>query len=367
MTTVLVIEDELPILEAIVRILQYHHFDVIGAENGLVGVQMARLHLPDVIICDIVMPKLDGYGVLLQLSDDPVTAAIPFIFLTAIEDWSDMRRSMELGADDYITKPCSPQDLLTAINTRLNKQESMRDRYQQQMSELREGIVHALPHELRTPLASILGYSSILADDTDTLSLDELRDIGIKVGQAATRLHRQIENYLLYAQLELAKVDPAGQGDVIMEGDTVSPAEVTQQMALRRASDDDREADLILNLVNSPVRIAEVNLQKILRELLDNAFKFSESGTPVQVKASLSSNAWLLSITDHGRGMTTDQITGIGAYMQFQRKLYEQQGSGLGLTIARDLAELHEGQLAITSSPGKYTTVQLKLPRVTTG
>jgi two-component system sensor histidine kinase/response regulator len=366
MATVLVIEDDLPILEAIVRILQYHHFDAIGAENGLVGVQMARRHLPDLIICDIMMPMLDGYGVLLQLSADPVTASIPFIFLTAREDWSDMRRGMELGADDYITKPCSPHDLIAAVTARLDKQEVLQDKYQQQMAELRHGIVHALPHELRTPLAGILGYSSVIAEDTSSLNSEELRDIAIKIGQAANRLHRQIENYLLYAQLELAKVDPS-QGDVLMEGDTAAPADITQKMALQRASSDDREADLAFTLVNAPIRIAELNLKKIVRELVDNAFKFSQAGTPVQVKTSLSGKAWTLSITDHGRGMSADQITGVGAYMQFQRKLFEQQGSGLGLVIVKRLAELHQGDLAITSSPGEYTTVQVRLPRAAGG
>ncbi|MBN1428909.1 MAG: hybrid sensor histidine kinase/response regulator [Anaerolineae bacterium] len=361
MTTVLVIEDETSILENIVEILQFHRFNVLGAGDGRTGVELARQHFPDLIICDIMMPILDGYGVLLQLSTDPLTAAIPFIFLTAKIGRSDMRRGMELGADDYITKPFSAQELLAAVNARLDKQETLHNKHHQQMENLRHGIVHAMPHEFRTPLTGIIGYASIIHEDIDTLGTGELRDMSKRILEAANRLHRQIENYLLYAQLELAKVDPS-RGDVTMEGETTAPAKITQDLALQRASDDARESDLRFGLVDAPVRIAEMNLQRVIRELIDNAFKFSPSGTPVEIISSPNGSTWMLSITDHGRGMTADQIANIGAYIQFQRKLYEQQGSGLGLAIAGRLAGLHRGQLEIDSRPGKYTTVNLALP-----
>lgn len=364
MTTVLVIEDEPPILENVIEILQFHHFETIGAPNGLMGIQMARQFLPDLVVCDIMMPVLDGYGVLLQLSTDPVTASIPFIFLTAKISRSDMRRGMELGADDYITKPFTAQELLSAVNARLDKQEALENKHQQQMENLRHGIVHAMPHEFRTPLTGILGYSAIIAEDAGTLTSDELRDMGNRILDAANRLHRQIENYLLYAQLELIKLDPT-RSDLTMEGETLRPAEVTHSLAIERASHDTREQDLVFNLADAPVLITEANLQRIVRELLDNAFKFSQAGTPVRVEANPGNSLWKLSITDCGRGMTSEQIASVGAYVQFGRKLYEQQGSGLGLTIAWRLAELHKGQLSIISTPGKSTTVQLDLPKAT--
>jgi two-component system sensor histidine kinase/response regulator len=364
MTTVLVIEDEPPILENIIEILEFHHLDTISAPNGLTGVQMARQYIPDLVICDIMMPVLDGYGVLLQLSTDPVTASIPLIFLTAKTSRFDMRRGMELGADDYITKPFTAQELLSAVNARLEKQEMLQDKHRQQLENLRGGIIHAMPHEFRTPLTGIIGYSSIIAEDADSLSPDTLRDMGKRILDAANRLHRQIENYLLYAQLELVELDP-NRSDLTIEGETARPAEMTRSLALERANDDAREQDLVLNLVDAPVLIAETNLQRIVRELLDNAFKFSKAGTPVQVEAQPYDNLWKLSITDCGRGMTSDQIANVGAYMQFGRKLYEQQGSGLGLTIAWRIAELYNGQLSITSTPGKSTTVQLDLPKAT--
>lgn len=121
MKKILVIEDETFTRTFFLRGLQAEGFYTISAENGRVGVQQAREKLPDLIICDILMPELDGYGVLTSLRQDPVTAIIPFIFVSAKEDWTDLRKGMELGADDYLTKPCNLKELLRAVTVQLEK------------------------------------------------------------------------------------------------------------------------------------------------------------------------------------------------------------------------------------------------------
>lgn len=122
MKKVLVIEDREQTRNLFLECLKAKGFYTIGAENGLIGVQQAREHLPDLVICDIMMPLLDGYGVLTQLRKDIDTATIPFIFVTAKVNRTDFRKGMELGADDYLTKPCTVEELLRAIATQLEKQ-----------------------------------------------------------------------------------------------------------------------------------------------------------------------------------------------------------------------------------------------------
>jgi EAL domain-containing protein (putative c-di-GMP-specific phosphodiesterase class I)/AmiR/NasT family two-component response regulator len=129
MKKILVIEDENLIRNNILELLEAEDFEPIGAENGSVGVYLARQHQPDLIICDVMMPDLDGYGVLTVLRQDPATAMIPFIFLTALTDRTDIRKGMELGADDYLPKPCTPDELLRAIATRLDKQATLTQHY----------------------------------------------------------------------------------------------------------------------------------------------------------------------------------------------------------------------------------------------
>ncbi|MCT7949570.1 EAL domain-containing protein [Ancylothrix sp. C2] len=129
MAKILVIEDELSIRENILELLDMREFDVIGAENGSVGLKMAMEQSPDLIICDVTMPEMDGYSVLKALRENPSTANIPFIFLTARADRLDMRAGMELGADDYLVKPCLPAELLKAITIRLEKQQRQQQYY----------------------------------------------------------------------------------------------------------------------------------------------------------------------------------------------------------------------------------------------
>lgn len=129
MKKILVIEDEELVRNNILEILDTVDFRVIGACNGGIGVQLAEEHLPDLILCDVMMPELDGYGVLEALRNNPVTATIPFIFLTAKGDKTDIRQGMNLGADDYLTKPFRRKELLGAIEARLIKHDALYQGY----------------------------------------------------------------------------------------------------------------------------------------------------------------------------------------------------------------------------------------------
>ncbi len=130
MKKILLIEDNLEVRENTSEILSLANYDVITAENGKIGVELAQSERPDLIICDIMMPELDGYGVLHILSKSEATAAIPFIFLTAKTEKIDIRKGMNLGADDYLTKPFDDTDLLNAIEARFRKSDMQQKHYE---------------------------------------------------------------------------------------------------------------------------------------------------------------------------------------------------------------------------------------------
>lgn len=168
---ILVIEDEVTVRDNILEILDHENFEAVGVENGQEGIHTAQEMIPDLIICDITMPDLDGYSVLTELREDPLTAIIPFIFLTAKAERDDQRLGMELGADDFITKPCTRTELLSAISTQLKKQAAYMQHYQeerekarklqqrvrelQRLSESREDLLQKLSEELRNPISNI--------------------------------------------------------------------------------------------------------------------------------------------------------------------------------------------------------------------
>ena len=133
---VLVIEDNHDIRENIAEILQLAGYVVFEADNGKTGIDLALKNIPDIILCDIMMPELDGYGVLFMLNKHPEMAAVPFIFLTAKAERLDLRKGMEMGADDYLTKPFDDMELLNAIETRLKKQDSVHQLYSKSLDRL---------------------------------------------------------------------------------------------------------------------------------------------------------------------------------------------------------------------------------------
>lgn len=361
MPKILVIEDEQLIRENLIELLEAENFELIGAGNGKLGVELAKAHLPDLIICDVMMPELDGFGVLNSLRSCQETATIPFIFLTAKADRMSLRQGMSLGADDYVTKPFTAAELLEAIAIRLAKTEVLQKQTQKKLDELCSNITLSLPHELRTPLNGILGFSKLLCDEWETLERQEILEMAEGIHRSAERLFRLIQNFLLYAEIELIANDTE-RLKVLQNVQIVLVASVIKEVSIIQAQRVGREADLQMDLQDFSVKIAKVRLEKIVEELIDNAFKYSPPGTTVRVVSTPAKQMFTLSITNQGRGMTAEQIAKVGAYMQFERKLYEQQGSGLGLIIAKRLTQLLGGELSIESIPEKQTTVRVTLP-----
>lgn len=356
MDKVLVIDDQDDIIEMVTYMLTEAGYAVEGATSGEEGLAVARRFRPDLILCDIMMPGVDGYGVLEAARQNLELATTPFVFLTAKTDPDEVRTGMELGADDYLTKPFSERALVRAVETQLDKHVRRRERYQQQLEMLRKGLSSMLPHELRTPLTLILAHASLLIDDYDAATRSEIFDSLHTIKDAASRLNRLVENMLVYVTLE-------GDATVQLEHPfTPDVREVVDDAARRTAAHFNRADDLEVTAVEGAVQMHPFHLKKIVEELVDNAFKFSEAGESVHVAVLREAGTLCLRVTDRGAGMTDEQLERVGPFIQFNRDRLEQQGSGMGLAVARRLVELYRGTLDIDSEPDRYTTVRVHVP-----
>jgi signal transduction histidine kinase len=362
MNRILVIDDEEWLREMVQMALRQKGYDVLQAENGGAGIVAARKELPDLILCDVNMDEMDGYHTLSSLRNEPETASIPFILMTGLADNAGMRHGMELGADDYLPKPFTVEALYAAVEARLRKTQTLRQEAEKKLTDLRDNISLMLPHELRTPLNGILAYGEILVAESATLPPQEIAEMGQVIYESGKRLERLIENFLIYAQLELLSVDPQ-KVHALRQKQTLAPGPLITERARNVAAAAKRPGDLHVMLEERPLPISEEYLGKIVEELLQNAFKFSQPGSRVGVLLSETPSSFVLTVTDHGRGFSTEHITKVGAYMQFDRKMHEQQGLGLGLSIAKRMTELHGGTLTIQSQRGATTTVTVKLPK----
>src|SRR6266545_6127736 len=356
MPRILVIDDDASLREIILLSLEHAGFEVVEADNGVAGVQQACAQLPDLILCDVRMERMDGYRTLAALRQDSTTAPIPVILMTGMADTAGMRLGMELGADDYLSKPFAVPQLVAAVNARLKKHQTVRELAERKLADLRANISLALPHELLTPLNGILGFSDIIITDHAHLQPEEVVSMAEAIRDSAERLQRLIENFLIFAQLELLQAD---QLRALREGQTPDVRRPIERIAQARAERVGRSEDLVLKLCDAAAAIAEDYFSKVAGELLENAFKFSAPGSPVLVESTVCNGNFVMRVSDRGRGMRAEHIAEIGAYMQFERKVYEQQGSGLGVTVAKRLIELHGGELTIQSKLGVGTTVEL--------
>ena len=357
---VLVIDDSPEIRMIISETLDLFGFEVIAAEDGERGIQLSREQVPDLIICDINMPGLDGYGTLKAVREHQATATIPFVFLSGSADRVAVRKGMELGADDYLTKPFTPQELVASVKTRLDKQDEIQRQSNQKLDELRGSLSLALPHELRTPLNGIMGLAHLMMDDYQQMPPEEVLESARFIHESAMRLHRLIENFLVYSQIELM-----GHESRTLIGAGTAPIavhEILPEICERVSRAHKREGDLKLVANEVCLMVPAENLAKVTEEIVDNAFKFSSPGRAVSVNAGSVNGQFQLTVSDQGRGLRPDQVTRIGPHIQFDRQTYEQQGSGLGLFIAKRITELLGGQIVVDSKVGEGTTVTVTFP-----
>jgi signal transduction histidine kinase len=354
---VVVIDDHAELRTVLGEILAGAGHETTLAPNGAEGLAAIRRERPDLVLCDINMPGLDGFAVLRNIRADPELASLPFVFLTSE---AEMRAGMASGADDYLMKPVGASDLLAAVDARLARRETSRRDGDRRVEEARRAVAALLPHELRTPLTAILGSARLLQEFPADFGPKEIEEMAAGILKAAERLHRMAENYILYADLELRRLSHAGGGREPGQ-ERSGPANV-ESAAKEAAKQSGRCADLDLHAHVVAVPIAPAYLSKVVSELSDNAFKFSPAGTPVRVSLSAEGPGTLLEVVDHGRGMAADQVREVGAFQQFDRGRFEQQGSGVGLALVRGIAEATGGRLEIISRPAEGTTVRMRWP-----
>jgi DNA-binding response OmpR family regulator len=360
---ILIIEDDASILENLSLSLKFAGFQVLTASNGKSGIKCAYQAQPDLILCDVIMPDLDGYGVIRSLSTDVRTANIPFIFLTAKCTCEDMRRGMKLGADDYITKPFLVRDLLSTIETRLAKHDRLRESGQAEIERLCESLAHTLPYQLNAPLTGILGAADLIRDlDDDEISIAEIRDLVSIITNSAGQLKQFNQRLLSYVSLKLLKIDPSRLKSDTPDLHITMIQPWVGRLALDCAMENDRAGDLRLDLQNGYVAISDYWLQLLMSELLDNALKFSPIGTPINLICTfLPTGICSISLVNWNESINSHLSDHAPPFCRADRLRDGRGGAGIGLAMVAILLELYDGTLDYTQDDSKVC-VTVTLP-----
>lgn len=357
MKKILIVEDEQDVRLNLQDLLEAESYHVVTANDGLAGYNIAIEEEPDLVISDIKMANMDGYSLYKRLKNNSATSTIPFIFLTAKVEMSDLRTGMNLGADDYLTKPFKIEDVLTVVETRLRKKES----FVKELEQLRESLLRRVPHELRTPLVGIIGFSQLIEDDFDNLTQVEVRDMINKIKKSGRRLHRRIEKFLCYAEL-ISK----GANEPVNNNGNESLFELDTRLIEHRITavieDFDRKEDVSIKFAKAHIKVSERYYEMIIRELVENALKFSSRGSKVVVTGEKRKNSYITKVEDFGCGIADASIKEIKVLKQFADEKYLKEGVGMGLALVQKIVKACGGYLKIESELNKSTTVEFGLP-----
>ena len=351
MKTILLIDDDQQVRTTFGLTLRRNGYHVLEADSGDTGLVMAREHLPDLILSDINMPGGNGSNLLRNIRRDPELRSKQVVLMTGRPDLVTPRKGMEEGADDFLVKPISFSALLSCMEARFSRASISWRVEDQMLTQLRSSVPANLPHEFFTPMAGIIGLTEILRSGSAGFTSAEIDDIANDIYHSALRLNRTLRNYLLILELQTDQADPLLGSLLARQVEESINLGVKEALRLN-----ERQNDVSIRIKSCSLPVKPTDLSRIVEELVDNACKFSRKGTKVEVDFDEEGR---LTVTDQGRGMTSEEISGIAAFQQFDRKRQEQQGLGLGLVLVQKLASLLEAEMKISSQPGAGTCVQI--------
>jgi DNA-binding response OmpR family regulator len=370
--SILIVDDEPNNFDVIAAQLSDCDYLMDYASSGQEALSSLDIYNPDLILLDVMMPGINGIEVCQQIKAMPKWQAVPIVMVTALSSKSDLAKCLGAGADDFISKPVNPEELRARVKSmlRIKKQfdkiqsltqiqENTIDTLKISLGALRGNLASNLSHELNTPLYGIIApielIKDFLKDMEEIAPALEMLDL---VEQSACRIEMLTKRLLVYFELEafVSKQYP------VKPMRTKFSSTAIETTLRSQAQSSNRSNDLVFSLEDAEILLSEQYLSTLLYELVDNALKFSSSGTSITVSSQIEGDMLKLSVLDLGRGMTEEQIAKIDAFIQFERETYEQQGTGLGLTICRKIAELTGGKFWIASVYQQETKVHVTLP-----
>jgi two-component system, sensor histidine kinase and response regulator len=356
---ILVIEDEEAINENICEILKHFGYRVLSAYDGYKGLDIIRAQRPDLVLCDIMMPNLDGVGLLRELRSDVEFVSLPFIFLTAKSQAEDILTGLKTGADDYLPKPFETKELIQAVEFRLQKNQILLQKSKDEAKMQYLEMASRSSHEIGNILNGLLNGIDILLDDLVNQNLDDIDTMLALIKKAGVELHTRYHNletvHSIFTGTLFRNVDKSSSWAI----NTGYVGSLVKDIAKQNPG---RLTDVNLDMDAERVSIYEDHLRKVLSEIIQNAFQFSKKGDEIRISGHAANGVYKITVMDAGPGMDLSQVDLSKFLRDNEISVSQQFGMGLGLYISNQIVEFWNGSLSLFSEPGKGTLVIISLP-----
>ncbi len=374
-STILIVDDIHHNVQVLSQLVRNEGHNVIAAFDGKDALALARKRRPDLVLLDVLMPELDGYGVCEQFKKDPVLREIPIIFLSALSDVDSKVRGFEVGGLDYITKPFHQEEVIARINLHLTLKnlEQERERYIAELKirernlELanreKDEVIRIVSHDIRNPLTGIIGVANILRSE-DGYSKEEVDGMLEIIEQSGYKLLDLVKDILEVEstkagslQLNMKEVDLRELLAQVIE--LHQPTALTKSINLRFTKDE----------WVPPILIDPQKINQAISNLVANSLKFTGAGGSIELSLRYDDDPGsecpvIIEVRDTGIGIPEERLPTLFDSIKRHRETGTkgEKGSGIGLDIVKRFIELHGGSISVKSTEGKGTAFTLELP-----
>lgn len=354
---ILVADDSPTNLEILQRILTRGGYNVIVAEDGIEALEAVAHINPDLILLDVDMPRLDGYGVCQRIKSDEKTSHIPVIFISALDELGDKVRAFEVGGVDYILKPFNVEELMMRVASQIllaqQQQEIIR------LGEIKDNLIRTVSHDLKNPIHIVMGYAGLLLDAND-LSPEQIAEMALQIHKSADKMYRLVTNLLDLTQIEagvLWDFKPVIVNSV-MEDVLLEHIIMAQQKNIAIYWEPPTQT---LSVNGDPMR-----LQQVFNNLISNAIKYTPEGGEIHIELWKQDDKLFVSVKDTGLGIPEADLPHVfEKFYRVNTTIHrEQEGTGLGLSIIQVIVQEHGGVVHVDSIEGQGSIFTIELPLI---
>jgi two-component system sensor histidine kinase/response regulator len=360
---ILIVDDVMSNVLLLKILLTNEKYQVCTANCGNMCIEQAKAEKPDLILLDVMMPDISGFDAAQILKKDPETAHIPIIFLTALNNPSDLVHGFQVGANDFLTKPFNKEELVVRVFHQIKLVAATRI-IESQNEELRATISNrdkmysVIAHDLRSPMASIRMVLNLVVN---AMSADivgaELFELLDKANRESEEVHDLLDNLLKWTKSQTGRLNVVRQ-DLDLNDIVPGVVDIFEMIAQTK------KIDLKYTGSNSPIVVYADNdmLKTIIRNFLSNAIKFSPENSAVEISLGVEGEFAKVSVRDHGVGIEPERLESIFKKGETTYGTGGEEGSGLGLQLCADFARKIDGDVKVESVLGGGSTFSVLVP-----